>query len=91
MEKVFFFFFFLVLVSLVILWFGLLSHISSLRWSSGHSGTVLTLRMNDVPLCPAPTHWWWTQVSGPLLGGQLQLGTYSLGFFFFFILVMFVL
>ena len=84
-------FFFLVLVSLVILWFGLLSHISSLRWSSGHSGPVLTLRMNDVPLCPAPTHWWWTQVSGPLLGGQLQLGTYSLGFFFFFILVMFVL
>ena len=27
--------------------FGLLSHISSLRLSSGHSGPVLTLRMDD--------------------------------------------
>ena len=40
--------------------------------------------MNDAPLCPAPTHWWWTQVSGPLLDGQLQLDTYSVGFFFFY-------
>ena len=57
MGKVFIYFFFWVLVSLVILWFGLLPQISSLRWSSEHSGPVLTLRMNDAPLCPAPTHW----------------------------------
>ena len=65
------------------------SHISFLTWSSGHSGPVLTLRMNHAPLCPAPTHWCWTQVSGPLLGAQLWLGTYSVLFFFFFNLVMF--
>ena len=35
-------------LSLTIPWFGLLSHISSLRLSSGHSGLVLTLRTNDV-------------------------------------------
>ena len=34
-------------LSLMIPWFGLLSHISSLRLSSGHSGLVLTLRTND--------------------------------------------
>ena len=33
--------------SLAIPQFGLLSHINSLRLSSGHSGPVLTLRTND--------------------------------------------
>ena len=42
-DKFFFFFF----VSLVILWFGLLSHISFLRLSSAHSGPILILRTND--------------------------------------------
>ena len=34
-------------LSLAILQFGLLSHVSSLRLSSGHSGLVLTLSMDD--------------------------------------------
>ena len=50
-----FFFFFLVIPQ-----FGLLSHVSSLRLSSGHSGLVLTLSMQTVPPCPAPTHLWQT-------------------------------
>ena len=33
---------------------GLLSQVSSLRLPSGHSGPVLTLRMQPVPPCPAP-------------------------------------
>ena len=40
----FFFFFFLFLLSLAIPQFGLLSQVSSLRLSSGHSGLVLTIR-----------------------------------------------
>ena len=42
-------------LSLAILQFGLLSHIKSLRFSSGHSGPVLTLSMQLAPPCPAPT------------------------------------
>ena len=44
--------------------------------------------MQPAPPCPAPTHWWWTRVSGPLLHWQLCLGVYSVLFFFFFLLVM---
>ena len=39
--------------------------------------------MQAAPSCPAPTHWWWTRVSGPLLHWQLCLGAYSVVFFFF--------
>ena len=49
-------------LSLTIPWFGLLSHISSLRLSSGHSGLVLTLRTNDVDVAhsslPSPHSLW---------------------------------
>ena len=72
--KVFFFF----LVFLEIPWFGLLSPVSSLRLSSGHSGLV----MQPTPPCPALTCWWRMRVSG-LLHRQLRLGAYSLGFFNF--------
>ena len=40
--------------SLAIPQFGLLSHVSSLRLSSGHSGLVLTLRTDDEPPPPCP-------------------------------------
>ena len=40
--------------SLAVLQFVLLSHISSFRLSSGHSGPVLTLSMQPMPPCPAP-------------------------------------
>ena len=39
--------------SLSIPQFGLLSHVSSLRLSSGHSDSVLTLSMQPAPPCPA--------------------------------------
>ena len=42
-----FFFFFFFSPSLAIPPFGLLSHVSSLRLSSGHSSPVLSLRTND--------------------------------------------
>ena len=64
--------------------FGLLSHVSSLRLSSGHSGLVLTLSMQPVPPCPALAGWWWPQASGLFLHWQLQLGMYSVGFIFFY-------
>ena len=48
-------FFFL---SLAIPQFGLLSHISSLRLSSGHSCPVLTLSMQTVSPCSALAYWW---------------------------------
>ena len=42
------------------------------------------------PMSPHPTpwwiaRWWWTGASGLLLCWQLWLGTYSMGFFFFFL------
>ena len=40
--------------SLVIPWFGLLSHVSSLTLSSGHSGPVLTLRTDDAACASLP-------------------------------------
>lgn len=44
----------------VILWFGFLCHVSSLRLSSGHSRLVLTIRINDgaCTFLPIPTHCW---------------------------------
>ena len=71
-------------LSLAIPQFGLLSHVSSLRLSSGHSGLVLTLSMQPVPPCPALAGWWWPQASGLFLHWQLQLGMYSVGFIFFY-------
>ena len=47
-------FFFL---SLAIPQFGLLSQVSSLSLSSGHSGPNLTLSMQSTPPCSAPTRW----------------------------------
>ena len=44
---------------------------------------VLTLSMQPIPPCPAPACWWWRPVSGLLLHWVLQLGAYSVGFFFF--------
>ena len=60
--------------SLAIPQFGLLSHISSLRLSSGHSGPVLTLSMQPTPPCSAPTGWCLMQASGLFLCRELQLG-----------------
>ena len=62
--------------------FGLLSHLSSLRLSSGQSGLVLNLCMQPVPLCPDPTRWWRLLKFGLLLCWELRLGTYSVGFLF---------
>ena len=67
--------------SLEIPQFGLLSHVSSLRLSTRHSGLVLTLRTDDEPTLPYPAlaHCWWMQGSGLLLSWQLQLGAFSIG------------
>ena len=70
-------------LSLAIPQFGLLSHLSSLRLSSGHSGLVLNLCMQPMPLCQDPTRWWGSLASGLLFCWELQLGTYSVGFLFF--------
>ena len=70
--------------SLAILQFGLLSHVSSLRLSSGHSGQVLILSMQPLPPCQAATCWWQRWASGLLLCWQLWLGAYSVVFCFFF-------
>ena len=70
-------------LSLAIPQFGLLSHVSSLRLSSGDSGPVLSLSMQPMLPCPAPASWWWTQVSGLLLRWELRLGMYSVGLFAF--------
>ena len=60
----------------------MLSYVSSLRLSSGHSGLVLTLSMEPMPPCSAPARWWQTWASGLLLCLELHLGAYSVGFFF---------
>ena len=46
-------------LSLALPQFISLSHISSLRLSSGHSGLALTLNMQSASLCSGPVHWWW--------------------------------
>ena len=74
------FFFF----SLDIPHFGLLSHLNSLRLSSGHSGPVLVLSMQPMPPCPVSICWWQRRAPGPLLCWQLWLGAYSVGLFYFF-------
>ena len=66
-------FFFL---SLAIPQFGLLSHLSSLRLSSGHSGPALTLSMQPAPPCSAPARsCWQTRASGLLFPWVLRLDT----------------
>ena len=67
--------------SLVIPQFGLLSHVSSFRLSSGRSGLVLTLSMQPVPPCPDPARWWQMRASGLLLCWALRLHVYSVFFF----------
>ena len=64
--------------------FGLLSHISSLRLPSGHSGPVLTLGNAATPACSTPTCWWRMQASGLLLLWELQIGAVISGFYLFF-------
>ena len=64
-------FFVFVFLSLSIPQSGLLSHVSSLRLSSGHSGPIFTLSLQPTPPCSAPTCWWWTRASGPLLLWEL--------------------
>ena len=69
--------------------FGLLSHVSSLRLPSGHSGLVLTLSnaAHTSLFSPHLLRWMW--VSGLLLPWELQLGTYFVGsIYLFFLLVM---
>ena len=65
--------------------FGLLSHISSLSVSSGHSGPVLTLSMLPVTPCSAPARCWPTGASGPLLCWEFWLGNTFCGVFWFFL------
>ena len=43
--------------------FGLPTHVSSLRLSSGRSAPVSTLRMQTVPSCSSLAHCWQTQAS----------------------------
>ena len=54
--------------------FGLLSHLSSLRLSSGHSGPVPTLSMQPTPPCSALNHCWQTPASGLPLHWEFWLG-----------------
>ena len=54
--------------------FGLLSHISTLKLSSGHSVPVLTLCMQPIPPCSAPAYCWWMRVSRPPLCWESWLG-----------------
>ena len=63
--------------SLAIPQFGLLSQVSSLRSSSGHSGPVLPLSMQHALPCSAPTQCWQTRASGLLLCWELWLGMQS--------------
>ena len=74
--------------SLAIPQFGLLSHLSSLRLSSGHSGPVLTLNKQPMPPCSAHAGWWQRRASGLLLHWELRLGVYSVCVCFPLLLVM---
>ena len=70
-------------LSLAIPQFGLVSQVSSLRLSSGHSGLVPTLSIQTSPPCPAPTPWWQTLASRLLFCWELWLATSTVDFFFF--------
>ena len=64
----------------------LLSHISSLRLPSGHSGLVLTLsNAARTSLFRRPACWWQLWVSGLVPCWMLMLGTQSVGFLSFFL------
>ena len=76
--------FFFLSLSLAIPQFRLLSYVSSLRWSSGHSGLVLILSIQPAPPYPAPAHWWWMWAFGLLLCWEWQLGVFSVFVFVFF-------
>ena len=64
----------------------MLFHVSSLRWSSGHSGPVLTLKhaahasLSSPPIAGAGC----MPVTRLLLRWKLRLGVYSVGFLVFF-------
>ena len=83
-----FLFFIFLFLSLAIPQFGLLSHISSLRLPSGHSGPDLTLSNAAHASLLAPACWWQTGASGLPLHWELQLGTSSVSFIYFFLPVM---
>ena len=44
--------------------------------------------MQPMPPCSAPACWWWMWASGLLLHWELWLVAYSVGFIYFFLLVM---
>jgi len=71
--------------SLAIPQIGLLSHISFLRLSSGHSSPVLTLRMQHVPPYPAPpvtdSSFWSTSPLGVVVR-HIICGVFCFLFFF---------
>ena len=70
--------------------FGRLSHVISLRLSSGHSGLVLILSTDYAacPPCPSPARWWQTQASELPLQLAVAVSMYSVGFCFFFLPLM---
>ena len=69
---------------------GRLSHVISLRLSSGHSGLVLILSTDYAacPPCPSPARWWQTQASELPLQLAVAVSVYSVGFWFFFLPLM---
>ena len=78
--------FFFFSLCLAIPQFGLLSHISSLRLPSGHSGLALTLsNAARTFLFRPPACWWQSWVSGLVPCWKLLLGTQSVGFLSFFL------
>ena len=68
------------ILSLAILQFGLLSHVSSSDCPEAIQGKS----MQPTPPCSALAHWWHRRASGLLLCWELWLGTYSVGFFCLF-------
>ena len=61
-------------LSLAIPQFKLLSHVSSLRWPSGHSGPVLTLSNAALFSLFSTPCWWWMRASGIPFCWELPLG-----------------
>ena len=64
---------------------GLLSQDNSLRFSSGHSGPVLTLSNEAQASLPSARLEWWMQASALLLRWGLLLGMEYVGFNYLFI------